>query len=134
MFFHAHNEDIPFQVEQFRDSHLLIRLYKPIWGYDKLADFRKVVPKSARFSIIVDLSRVQQMSTAAFSQLLVMKSICDEQGRPMRIQGLQKQPQALCEILKLTDVLLNERRETEKIKREGRKTNICKQNTLLEKP
>ena len=131
MVFHASHDRIPFQMEKFKNSYLLIRLDQPIWEHDKLVDFRKVVPKNATGPIVVDLSRIQQISTAAFSQLLAMKCLCKKRGLSMRIQGLQKQPQALCEILKLTEVLHVEKSGTTKNQKERKEhENTSKRNTL----
>jgi len=55
---------------------------------------------------IVDLSSVQQVTTAAFAQLIMAARQAKKSGRNMYIRGLQEQPKQLCNILKLNKLLL----------------------------
>jgi anti-anti-sigma regulatory factor len=59
--------------------------------------------------VVVDVSCVQQMTTAAFAQLVAMNSSLRLRGGCMRTEGLQGQPRGLCEILGLVGVLLDSR-------------------------
>jgi anti-anti-sigma regulatory factor len=57
--------------------------------------------------VVVDVSAVRRMITAAFDQLVTMKRFLHVRGTSMRTEGLQGPPQGLCEILGLKGLLLN---------------------------
>ena len=58
--------------------------------------------------VVFDLSQVQEMTTVCFARLIMAKCEAHKKGKKAIVCGLQKQPQELCELLKLDRLLLEE--------------------------
>lgn len=82
-----------------------IRIDELFLDYDRLASLKPKFYLIKSPEIIVDLSHVSRMTTAAFAQLVTIKSALRKGGRNLHITGLQKQPQALCDLLKLAGLV-----------------------------
>ena len=78
-----------------------IEIDRPILDYNQLVRLRANITDVASNDVVLDLSRVEMMTTAAFAQFLIMKHELMQAGGNLHIQGLHDQPEALCEILKL---------------------------------
>jgi len=79
----------------------VVKIDKTILDYNQLLDLQAKINVIASVDVILDLSKVEMMTTAAFAYLLTMKRELMQAGGNLYIQGLHDQPQALCEILKL---------------------------------
>lgn len=95
-------------VEQANSSAVIIRMSNACQGYDNLENLKPMIDMVAQARVIVDLTEVQQMTTVAFARLITAKRQLQEMGRQMLVRGLRKQPRTLCELLKLSPVLLAE--------------------------
>jgi len=82
-------------------NETVIKIDKPILDYNQLLRLQPNIAGAASNDVILDLSKVEMMTTAAFAQLLIMKRELMQAGGDLHIQGLHDQPEALCEILKL---------------------------------
>ena len=78
-----------------------IKIDKPILDYNQLLDLQAKINVAASVDVILDLSKVEMMTTAAFAYLIIMKRDLMQARGNLHIQGLHDQPEALCEILKL---------------------------------
>jgi hypothetical protein len=107
MFCSPFSKNIQYGEENTNNSTAFIRIKKSVLGYDDLENFKMMVNAVICSRVIVDLSSVKQMTTAAFAQLIVMKSLLRRIGRDLYIEGLRSQPKALCDILKLTNILVS---------------------------
>ena len=93
-------------IEYSGDSTVVIHLAEPIWRYERLDQIESLDPTPGHGLVIVDLSSVQEMTTAGFAQLLSMKRKLAQKGWRMIVQGLQKQPSIMCTLLKLNSRML----------------------------
>ena len=84
-----------------------IRIEEPFLDYDRLTSLKPQFDSPASPEIIIDLSHVARMTTAAFAQLVTIKAALHRTGHDLHIIGLQEQPQALCELLKLAGLVRN---------------------------
>ncbi len=82
--------------------HITGPVRRPAW-YEFL---QEEIAASHSTCVVIDLSGVRRARTAEFAQLVKIKSVLRQRGQDMRIEGLRGQPLALCEILKLTSLLL----------------------------
>ena len=89
-------------VQESLSSIVFVRIDKPVWQFEVLG---KIKPALGWTQMVIDLSGVKRMTTAALAQLLAIKQQLSTTGRKMRIQGLQQQPRELCNLLKLTPML-----------------------------
>ena len=83
-----------------------IRISNHCQGYDELANLSRIVDVFTHNCVVIDLTEVQQMTIIAFARLVAIKRRLRTTGRQMLVQGLQQQPRALCDLLKLSSVLL----------------------------
>ena len=111
MFYTKSLEAIQCKIEESSPSSVLVRIENPSWQYQKLENTKFMLNTFSRFCLVFDLSEVQQMTTAAFAQLVMIKGLLHQVGSDLHVQGLQEQPKALCEILKLTDILAKDFRK-----------------------
>ena len=95
-------------VEQANSSAVIIRMSNACQGYDNLENLKPMIDMVAQARVIVDLTEVQQMTTVAFARLITAKRQLQKMGRQMQVRGLRQQPRTLCELLKLSPVLLAE--------------------------
>lgn len=61
--------------------------------------------KSATRTVIIDLSRCRQASTAAFARLVLLRRAMLDQRRDLRLAGLGGRPAQLFEVHRLASVL-----------------------------
>ena len=92
-------------MKKISEKTAFIQLDDPIWKFAKLPNFIRFIISKHRSRVIVDLSPVQEMTTATFAMLLLMKHQLEQKGASVCIQGLHGQPKLLCNILKLNDLL-----------------------------
>lgn len=102
---HCH-KTIQYRTVEPSRSTIVIRVTRPIWDCSRPITLEDEITGSCSTHIVIDLSGVRRATTAAFAQLIKLKSLLRRNGRDMHVQGLRGQPMALCEILKLTDLLL----------------------------
>ena len=117
MFGSRKTRNIACTVHESLSSIVFVRIDKPVWQFEI---FAKIKPALNWRQLIVDLSGVKRMTTAALAQLLAIKQQLNRTGREMRIQGLQQQPRELCNLLKLTPMLSD---DSEHIPFESREEN-----------
>ena len=82
-----------------------IRIEESFLDYDRLTSLKPQFDSLASPEIIIDLSHVSRMTTAAFAQLVTIKAALHRAGHDLHITGLQEQPKALCELLKLVGLV-----------------------------
>ena len=100
MFRSQATKSIEHTIESSGDSAIVIRLGKAVWRHERLGQVEALDPQPGQGLVIVDLSQVQEMTTAGFAQLLVMKTRLAAKGCRMMVQGLQRQPSLLCRLLR----------------------------------
>jgi anti-anti-sigma regulatory factor len=61
--------------------------------------------KSATRTVVIDLSRCRQASTAAFARLVLLRRAMLDKGRDLRLAGLSGRPAQLFEVHRLASVL-----------------------------
>jgi len=84
-----------------KSEKTIINIGKPILDYHQLLSWKAKIIAADTVDMILDLSGVELMTTAAFAQLLIMKRELMQNGGDLHIQGLHDQPKDLCEILML---------------------------------
>ena len=82
-----------------------ICIEEPFLDYDRLTSLKPTFYTISSPEIIVDLSHVARMTTAAFAQLVTIKAALHRGGHNLHVTGLQGQPQALCDLLKLAGIV-----------------------------
>lgn len=108
MFCSTLSENLQYSIDNSNSSTWTISIKETVWQYNRLNSSELPLSAIKQMDVIIDLSGVQRMSTAAFAQLVKIKSLLQQKGRRMVICGLQKQPQTLCELLKLSRLLCGE--------------------------
>ena len=108
MFWSKQSDTISWRLDRVSSSTIVIQLDNPIWKYAKLPNIDHSLIDYIESQVIIDLSNVRQMTTAAFVILLMMKNQLQEKGSTVCIRGLHGQPKSLCEVLKLNDLLFSE--------------------------
>ncbi|MBN1436897.1 MAG: STAS domain-containing protein [Sedimentisphaerales bacterium] len=84
-----------------------MRLSTTIQITDSELDYEHLIQHQGEFDaqqdhdVIVDLSRVNRITTSAFAQLICLRNSFAHAGHKLIIAGLQGQPQALYDMLKL---------------------------------
>jgi len=86
-------------------SAQIISIEESFLDYDRLTALKGQFDSVASPEIIIDLSHVSRMTTAAFAQLVTIKVALHRAGHNLHITGLQEQPKALCELLKLAGLV-----------------------------
>ena len=84
-----------------KSDKTIIKIGKPILDYNQLLCWKAKIIAAVTADVILDLSGVEMMTTAAFAQLLIMKRELMQAGGDLHIQGLHDQPKELCKILML---------------------------------
>ena len=84
-----------------KSDKTIINIGKPILDYHQLLCWKAKIIAADTADVILGLSGVEMMTTAAFAQLLIMKRELMQAGGDLHIQGLHDQPKDLCEILML---------------------------------
>ena len=69
----------------------------------RLADL--AINSSGNPVVVLDLSRCQQATTAAFARLVLLRRSLRESGRDLRLAGLRDQPARLFEVHRLGGIL-----------------------------
>ena len=105
MFSSRQARNITCTVQGSRSPIVFVRIEKPVWRFEVLG---KIKPVIGWTRLVVDLSCVKRMTTAALAQLLVVKHELSRTGQKMCILGIQDQPRTLCGMLKLTNILFDE--------------------------
>lgn len=79
----------------------IIKIGKTILDYKQLLFWKAKIDAAVTADVILDLSGVEMMTTAAFAQFIMMKRELMQAGGDLHIQGLHDQPKELCKILML---------------------------------
>jgi len=98
---------IPYRIENEDPRTVRLRINRRVWKFDRLECPPLINEAGNPVDVVVDVSRVHQMTTAAFAQLVAMNTSLRLHGGSMRTEGLQAQPRGLCEILGLGGFLLD---------------------------
>jgi anti-anti-sigma regulatory factor len=110
MFRKMPSETVALEFADVRSS-TVIHLKDHVWNYAKLPNLKSIVDGTPNSRVILDLACVHQMTSAAFAMLLLMKRRLQQRGLEVCIHGLHGQPKLLCSILKLNDLLFNEKEQ-----------------------
>ena len=95
---------LSYQIDKSYPSDIHIKLCDTNWDYEKLEISDHV--NSSINNITIDLSNVKQVTTAALAQLILFKRNLARIGHKMIVRGINTQPRAMCEILKLNNILV----------------------------
>ena len=106
MFRQNTSETIGCVIDESSFSTVVIHLEKSRWESQRLGNLLPKVTTTTQPRVVMDLSRVERMTTAAIAQLLLLKGTLLQAGRQMYLRGVQSQPRELCSLLKLTGILL----------------------------
>ena len=96
------------RVKESEDQTTVLRLNLLNWQLEESPENALKSKIASGPPVVFDLSEVQEMTTVYFAQLVIAKCEAQKRGRKVIIRGLQKQPQELCELLKLDRLLLEE--------------------------
>lgn len=108
MFRVSPKETIDFQMENINPLVVRVRLMNSEWQYARLPNLAQSLKRLHYSQVVLDLTGVQQMSSASLALLIMLKQRLQRKGLQVRIQGLHGQPKSLCEILRLNNLLLGE--------------------------
>jgi ABC-type transporter Mla MlaB component len=87
------------------ENRLTIRHETSRFSYLDACRAAERVHSAPAATVLVDLAGISRTTTGALARLVVLRRQLLDSGRDLRVLGLQGQPRALCEFLKLTRLL-----------------------------
>ena len=94
-------------IEEINSSTAVLRIRETLEGSDHLEHLNKILSTVDHSRVILDLAEVREMKSIGFARLIATKRRLHRIGRQLLVRGLQQQPHALCNLLKLAPLLVD---------------------------